>query len=158
MYLLKLIDLVNNQQFIINKCINTDEILNACTSIYEYTNKKHIEDLKLSYDFNKETNVINCEIFAIDSIIKKGYLYNSPGTKKKIYYTVETLPIHDELTSFITNDNGNSNNSCNTEINYGTGYAPNIISHGLGAFNIYASELKNQMLKPNCGLKKVHWD
>lgn len=118
MYFLEIIDVHENKSFILNKEISKKDVLYYCTLIYEYYQDHSELQLKFNYrDINDNVG----DIYIDKLVINKGILYNSREIKKQVLYTINLKTSHVALMKYIDKDE-------TTDIKYGTGYAPNIVT------------------------------
>lgn len=157
---LRILDTLRNEEFVVLHNIPLHEFENKCNLLYK----------ALFYSLEKNTTIEfvgkkTCNVYENVTDLQKGWVYNSKIAKKNLLYSISIVDEH--IDACVVLDNHTNDFDCSKSdievgsgecvkqnIFYGSGYAPNIVSHGVTPLvrNELLKELLEKLSKPRLGL------
>jgi hypothetical protein len=165
---LRILDTLRNEEFVVLHNIPLHEFENKCNVLYKSLFSNPEKNTTIEFVGEK-----TCNVYENVSDLQKGWVYNSKITKKNLLYNI--LLVDEHIDACVVLDNHTNDSDCSESdievgsgecvkqnMFYGSGYAPNIVSHGVTPLvshdvtpivrNELLKELLEKLSKPRLGL------
>ncbi len=153
---LKVSDKIKNIEWFVLHDFCETKFKQECSKLYDQMLNNTSKNTTIEFTLN------TCKIYENSLEVKKGWIYNSSNNIKTLLYEITTLQENVAATCIFNKTTRDSDSSDSSEVDaaendinvsYGSGYSPNIVSHGFSAQ--LHKEILKRMLEPNFGLRKI---